>query len=122
MLQVNEFAAERGLMDAQIVEVVRERYPGYDKYLHSKVKSPDRYGVRLVAEAERLLDEAFLPTAPNGRKRDNRRLPVRIQCRLSKQDLGRLQQALMRSGFKTVQDGLAYIINQYLDKEGSHAK
>lgn len=120
MLQVKAFREERGITCGQIVGVVREQYPKYDKYLHSKVERPEEYGVRLVNGAERLLEEAFAKTAPTPDKRDRRRLPARIQCRLSKTEYGRLQQALKRAGFDTIQAGLAYIINCYLEQEDKH--
>ena len=120
MLQLKDFCSERGITGAQVVQVMREQYAGYDKYLHSKVCQPDKYGVRLVNDAERLLEDAFAKTAPDGRRRDCRRLPTRVQCRLSKTDYERLQQALRRDGFDTVQAGLAHIINMYINKEDNH--
>lgn len=117
MLHVKNFREERNLTSSQIVKVIREQFPKYDKYLHSKVERPEEYGIRLVNEAETRIEDAFLKTALNSHKRDNRRLPQRIQCRLSKANYERLQQALKRDGFDTVQAGLSYIINLYLEKE-----
>ena len=39
MLHIKEFREEHGIYASQVVEVVRERYPGYDKYLNSKVEN-----------------------------------------------------------------------------------
>lgn len=117
MLNVKDFRTERGLTSTQVVAVMREQYPGYDKYLNSKVENPERYGVRIVNDAERLLEEAFAKTAPEPRKRDYRRLPQRIQCRLSKTEYARLQRALRRNGFDTLQAGMTYIISRYLAEE-----
>ncbi len=118
MFNMSEFIAKHGLKDGQAVGIVREKYPGYDKHLHSKIKSPDKYGVRLVPMAERYLCKAFDQAAPIARKRANRRLPARIQCRLTKRDLGLLQQALRRAGYKTLQDGLLHLITKYLQEQG----
>ena len=115
MLRVKEFREERGLAAKDVVKVIREQYPGYDRYLNSKVENPERYGVRLVNEAEALLEEAYVKTAPEARKRDRRRLPCKIQCRLSKSKFERLQQALKRDGFDTMQAGLSAIITKYLE-------
>lgn len=115
MLKVKEFREERGLMVKEVVTVISEQYPGYDKYLNSKVENPERYGIRLVNDAEAILEQAFLKTAPAARKPDKRRLPQRIQCRLSKGQFERLQQALKRDGYDTVQAGITAIITQYLD-------
>lgn len=116
MLKVKEFREERGLMAKQVVDVVSEQYPGYDKYLNSKVENPEKYGIRLVNDAELLLEQSFLKTVPTARKPDKRRLPQRIQCRLSKTRYEQLQQALKRDGYDTVQAGITAMINRYLDK------
>lgn len=114
MLKVKEFREERGLLASQVVDVVRERYPGYDKYLNSKVENPEKYGIRLVNDAEQMLEGAYLKTAPVSRKPDKRRLPHKIQCRLSKTEYDRLQHALRADGYDTVQAGIAALITQYL--------
>lgn len=115
MLMVKDFRTERSLTHMDCVRVPRERYPGYDKHLHSKVEQPDKYGIRLLNEAEGMLEDAFARTAPQPRKRDCRRLPARVQCRMAQGEFARLQQALRRDGFETVQGGLLYIIRAYLD-------
>lgn len=75
MLHVKEFREERGLIQKQVIAVIQERYPGYDKPLNSKVENPEKYGVRLVNDAEQMLEDAFLKTSPIARKPDKRRLP-----------------------------------------------
>lgn len=116
MLDVKQFRTEHALPAKRIVAVMREQYPKYDKTLHSKVERPELYGVRLVRGAERLLADAFAGTAPEPRKRENRRLPARLQCRVSKGDYRRLQLAFRGDGFGTMQDGLAHIIHAYLER------
>ncbi len=118
MLDVKQFRTERALPAKQIVAVVREQYPKYDKTLHSKVERPELYGVRLVRGAERLLEDAFAGTAPAAPKRENRRLPARLQCRVSRTDYRRLQLAFWSDGFGTMQSGLAHIIHAYLERRG----
>jgi hypothetical protein len=117
MLDVKAFRESRGLEAKSIVEVMREKYPRYDKYLHSKVEHPELYAVRLVNEAEDLIEPAFLPTSPASHRPDRRRLPMRIQCRLSKAKYERLQLALNKVGYKTVQIGLNDIIDQWLTEK-----
>lgn len=120
MLNVKQFRMERGLPAKQIVSVMKEQYPKYDKALHSKVERPEQYGIRLVSGAEKLLEAAFAGTAPAARKREKRRLPQRLQCRVSKRDYRRLQLALKADGFDTMQSGLAHIIHAYLERRGKH--
>lgn len=115
MLQVKEFRQERNISQPQAVAVIREQYPGMDKHLLSKVENPERYGVRLVNGAEQLLEEAFPRTAPEARKPDRRRLPKRVQCRMSKRQYERLQQALSKAGYDTMQEGLTAIIGEWLN-------
>lgn len=118
MLDVKQFRMERGLPAKRIVAVVREQYPKYDKALHSKIERPELYGIQLVRGAERLLEEAFAGTAPESRRRENRRLPARLQCRVSRTDYRRLQLAFRSDGFGTMQSGLAHIIHSYLERKG----
>ena len=80
MLHIKEFREEHGIYASQVVEVVRERYPGYDKYLNSKVENPEKYGIRLVSDAEQMLENAFQRTLSAPRRPDRRRLPSRISA------------------------------------------
>jgi len=120
MLLMQEFRKERGLFVREIVGVMQERYPKYDKHLHSKVERPDEYGVRLLNDAERLIEDAFASTSPKSRKRDCRKLPQRVQCRLAQADYDRLQQALKRHGYETMQAGLRDLIIKFLEGEASN--
>ena len=117
MLYVKEFREARGLQGKQIVEVMREKYPKYDKTIHSKVERPEEYGIRLLCEAEKLIEEAFAGTVVQAKKRDGRRLPCRVQCRMSKARFERLQQTLREEGFETGQEGVSHILARYLDEK-----
>lgn len=117
MLCVKDFREERGLMVRDIVEVMQEHYPKYDKHLHSKVERPEEYGIRLVNDAERLLEDAYASTSPQSRKKDCRKLPKKIQCRVSEADFERLQHALKRNGYETIQAGLRDLIIRFLEGE-----
>lgn len=121
MLDVKAFRESRGVTAKQCADVVREQYPGYDKHLHSKVEHPDRYGIRLVLGAEQALEDAFSMTLPEPRKRDNRRLKAKIQCRMTETKFERLQRAFRKDGYATMQEGISYIINLYLEgkKDGA---
>lgn len=121
MLDVKAFREARGVTAKQCADVVREQYPGYDKHLHSKVEHPDRYGIRLVLSAEQALEDAFAATTQKPRKKDNRRLKAKIQCRMSESKFERLQRAFRRDGYATMQEGISYIINLYLEgkKDGT---
>lgn len=115
MIQMKEFREGRNLSQRDIIDVVQESAPGFDKYLLSKVERPEKYGIRLLNEIEQNLVEAFPLTAPEARKPDRRKNPCRLYCRVGKRMYGQLQRALQADGFKTTQDGLVYIISKYLD-------
>lgn len=114
MLQVKNFREQHGISQRDAVNVIREQFAGFDKYLLSKVENPDKYGVRLVNSAEQALVDAYSTTAINARKPDKRRKPKRVQCRMSEKLYNRLQQALNKAGYDTMQDGLEAIINEWL--------
>lgn len=115
MIQMKEFREGLNLSQRDIIDVVQESAPGFDKYLLSKVERPEKYGIRLLNEIEQNLAEAFPPTVPEARKPDRRKNPCRLYCRVGKRMYGQLQRALQADGFKTTQDGLVYIISKYLE-------
>ena len=115
MIQMKEFRESRKLSPREIVEVVQEDAPRFDRYLLSKCEHPEKYGIRLLNEIEQNLAEAFPLTAPEARKPDRRKNPCRLYCRVGKRMYGQLQRALQADGFKTTQDGLVYIISKYLE-------
>lgn len=115
MIQIKEFRESRKLSPREIVEVVQEDAPRFDRYLLSKCEHPDKYGIRLLNEIEQNLAEAFPPTVPGARKPDRRKNPCRLYCRVGKPVYERLQRALRADGFETVQAGLNYIIGKYLE-------
>ena len=123
MIQMKEFREGRNLSQRDIIDVVQESAPGFDKYLLSKVERPEKYGIRLLNEIEQTLVEAFPQTAPEPRKPDRRKNPCRLYCRVGKRMYGQLQRALQADGFKTTQDVLVYIISKYLEgKDGGEAE
>lgn len=117
MFNVKEFAETRGLKTKEVVDVIRSEFRGYDKHLHSKVAHPDKYGVRLIETDEQLVLAAFEKTPLTLHRKETRRKPYRVQCRLSKSVLRRLQQAIKSDGYSTMQDGLTHVIMEYLGRK-----
>ena len=127
-MDVRAFQEGIGIRPKELIGVLRERYPKYDKSLHSKVCSPEKYGVRLLEQAEQLLLEEF-GTGPacspqtgqgNAVKRDKRRLPCRIYARLTESEYAALQQAIKASGCLTVQEYLRKLIRKDLKRRERH--
>ena len=100
-----------------MVDVVRRRYPRYDKHLQSKAERSYLYGVRLCSDAMADLKRAF---APELIPKENRRKPCRLVCRVSVLDYNLLMERMRADGFTTAQDCLHSLIKQYLKKEGKH--
>lgn len=115
MIDVKAFREERGITARDMIDVARESYPKYDKYLHSKVERPDEYGVRPVLALESAWECAFASTAKKCHKRDNRRFKARIQCRMTQTEFDRLQHRFRSQGFDTMQAGIKYLITTYLE-------
>ena len=116
MLDVRQFRESRGITSKDMVEVAREQFPKYDKYLHSKVERPNDYGIRPVLALESAWESAFASTTPQCRRKDNRRLKARIQCRMTEREYEALQRRFKAQGFDTMQDGVKYIIGRYLEE------
>lgn len=117
MIDLRTFRESRNLNARDMVDVVRQDYPGYDRSLQSKAENPDYYGVRLVAGAEKLLEESFTKTAPETKKRDRHRMPRRIQCRMTQAKFAVLQLKFQDDGFETMQEGIAHLIDKYLEED-----
>ena len=47
MIQMKKFRESRKLSPREIVEVVQEDAPRFDRYLQSKCEYPEKYGIRL---------------------------------------------------------------------------
>ena len=113
-MDVKAFAEEHKIMDKDIISTIQSEFKKYDKHLHSKVKRPEEYGIRLVEDAELLIESAYATEPKTPRRADTHKLKCRVSCRLTKRKLKRLQQAFKGDGYDTIQDGLDFIIDKYL--------
>jgi hypothetical protein len=130
-----------GVPDKEVVATIHREFRGYDKYLHAKVKAPDKYGVMLTPEAQRIVDISFcsdilaeLPERPDQpkpvnpalsvqtplimRQVDRHRFTRRAGCRLSDATADKLQQYVGPGcRFKTVNDLLNALIEGYITRQ-----
>lgn len=109
--------------NAEMIALVRERYPGFDKSLLSKCSNSEKYGVELVPEAMTILLERFGQELPpekpqNKRTGSEHRFSCRISARLPDADYAALQRRLKADGYKTMQAWLAEMVRRYLQKGG----
>lgn len=101
----------------EMVAVVRELYPKYDKTMQSKCERGAEYGVDLRPDAMEALYRRFDPGALEARKRaktSGHRLTCRISCRLEDEDYRALQQHIQADGYKTMQNWLTDMVQQYI--------
>ena len=112
---IQRLRVERHIPVADMVEVVRTLYPGYDKPLHSKVDNGDKYGIRLRADAEKLLLHHFAKNDRKCRRNDRRKKPKRIQARVSETIYGTLQRHISDAGI-TMQDFIEGLIFDFIEK------
>ena len=108
--------------DKDIVCLVKTSYPKYDKYLHSKTKRPDEYGICLVNEAKELIKSVYGEKPQEPRRADKHRLQHKAQCRMTKSKFRRLQLCFKKDGYNTMQSGMDFIINEYLKERINHGK
>lgn len=102
----------------EIVDVVRQRFEGFDNTLISKCKNHQKYGVGLRREAVKLLRDHFAIEAPAAKRQPLRRKPKRIQCRLTDEVYASLQR-LLADRRQTAQEYLEAMILADLQ---THAK
>ena len=103
-----------------MVEVVRELYPKFDKTVQSKCENGDAYGILLRPDAMDALYRRFAPDILEGRRlarRERHRLTCRISARLKNADYAALQQHLKADGYATMQDLLTDLVRRYLKEK-----
>lgn len=90
------------------VDTVKVLYPKFDKTLESKCEHGDVYGVRLMADAERLLADTF-----GKRKADRHKLKYRLSARVTEEEYNEFQAYAEGLGL-TVQVALRNIVGAFL--------
>lgn len=118
MLDMKEFREQRDLSVKEVVGVVKETAPGFDRFLLSKVENPEKYGIRLLNGIEQSLEDAFMP-AKKPVKKDNRKKPCKLTFRLGKVKMRQLQQAAFTEGFETMQACLEYVVCCWLEERNA---
>lgn len=105
---------------ADMVAIVQQRYPGYDKHLQSKAERSHHYGIRLCDDALEDLQARYAPAEEPVKqpKPDKRTLPCRISCRMSVLDYNLLMDCITEEGFSTTQDWLYSHLKKYLRAKG----
>lgn len=113
-MDLNEYAITNNMSSREIAKIVQPCYPGLDRPLLSKARNPQRYGIRLVESAEKLLMDARPETPQKPRRADGHRYKRAIRCRVSQRKYDRVHRALKRSGYETIQSGMDALTDYYL--------
>ena len=100
------------MTDKERVKAIKAVFKGYDKSLNSKVKKPEKYGIALIPEAQKLIDT---PDAPKSPERRSASRASKITIRISKTRRAALQR-LCRANGTTVQDFLLDYIIESIEK------
>ena len=122
MNELKALRLRRNLSQKDMVDVVRQIYPKYDKYVQSKCEKSELYGVELAKDAMNALYAAFDPeraTARSARKKDKHRLTCSIRARLETPVYEALQQLIEAEGHATVQDWLTEKVTGYIQEKES---
>lgn len=120
--ELRELRISKQIPAKDMVAVVKEIYPKYDKTVQSKCENGEAYGVSIRPDAMKALYERFAPErleAPRRTRHGQHRLTCRISCRLENEDYEALQQLIAASGCTTVQDWLTGIVRELIGKEAT---
>lgn len=119
---LRELRIQREIPVADMVAVVKQFYPKYDKVMQSKCEHGEDYGIELPADAMAALYATFDPerrTAANARKRDTHRLTCCIKARLETPVYEALQQLIGAAGYTTTQDWLTDLVLAYIERNAT---
>lgn len=115
--ELMELRVGRGLPAREMVAVVQELYPKYDKTMQSKCEHGEEYGVLLRPDALKALYRHFAPELLEPRKQTRHgqhRLTCRISARLENSTFAALQQRMQADGYRTFQELLTALVASYL--------
>lgn len=115
--ELRDLRHAKNMPAGDMVAVVQQLYPKYDKTMQSKCENGAAYGVDIRADALEALYLAFAPELLEQRRRrknSGHRLTCRISARLADGEYGLLQQHIHADGYATMQDWITDIVRAYL--------
>lgn len=119
--ELRELRISKQIPAKDMVAVVQQLYPKYDKTVQSKCENGDAYGVSLRPDALAALYDHFAPELAQARKaakKDAHRLTCRISARLETAEYEALQRLIEEDGYATMPDWLAATVRSYIAKAG----
>lgn len=119
---LRELRISKNIPAKEMITVVREIYPKYDKMLQSKCEHGDEYGVDIRYDAMDALLAKYAPElleAEKRRRRGGHKLTKRIACRLEDDEYDRLVKYVKEDGFDQMNAWLVFTVRQYLKKKAA---
>lgn len=119
--ELRELRLAKQIPAKEMVAVVQQLYPKYDKTVQSKCENGEVYGVSLRPDAMAALYAHFAPELAQthkAAKKDKHRLTCRISARLETADYEALQRRIEAEGYATTQDWLTAIVRRYIAEAG----
>lgn len=117
--ELRELRVSKQIPAKDMVAVVQELYPKYDKTVQSKCENGDAYGVTIRADALTALYAKFAPELLEARKapkKEQHRLTCRISGRLENEEYEALQHNMAADGYGTFQDWITAMVHEYNHK------
>ena len=120
------YREEKGLSNNQIIRTVAEGYPGYTKIQNTMVNNPQKYGICLLPEAEKLLVDKFgegegIKLHGAKRSESRRKKSNRLVVRLNDEMYNRVRDLMLRLRYTSVQafleDALTAMVEQEMEEQ-----
>lgn len=111
-LELVQLRKHANVQAKEMVEVVKQLYPRYDKTIQSRVEHGSETGIQLRPDATKTLVQRFAPELLRLSRKPQRKKPNRIQARLPDELYGRLQLHLEHTRL-TVQDFIEELVRQF---------
>lgn len=120
------YREEKGLSNNQVIRTIAERYPGYTKIQNTMVNNPQKYGICLLPEAEKLLVDKFgegkgIKLHSAKRSESRRKKSNRLVVRLNDEMYNRVRDLMFRLRYTSVQafleDALTAMVEQEMEEQ-----
>ena len=116
------YREEKGLSNNQIIRTVAECYPGYTKIQNTMVNNPQKYGICLLPEAEKLLVDKFgegegIKLHGAKRSESRRKKSNRLVVRLNDEMYNRVRDLMFRLRYTSVQAFLEDALTAMVEQE-----
>ena len=120
------YREEKGLSNNQIIRTIAEGYPGYTKIQNTMVNNPQKYGICLLPEAEKLLVDKFgegegIKLRGVKRRESRRKKSNRLVVRLNDEMYNRVRDLMFRLRYTSVQtfleDALTAMVEQEMEEQ-----